>query len=198
MYSPGRRAHGREDEKLPVAQACVGGALRVREVDLRQTLEALEVRRTAGGGEETILGRALAQTLPKLDNLRHARRYVQVDLPTSRKRLWPMVSAQESRKQSGAGGKRFSSQSVPLFVALPRRDLAWPCCIDKALRIAANRVNRNSRHCTPEEQVKSLHEIGAKPIPARHRHTETEGKHAEENTRPQKLSCSLLCNLACC
>jgi len=71
------------------------------------------------------------------------------------------------------------------------------CCIGKAFGITADRVNRDTRHCTPEKQAKSPHEIGAKPIPARHRHTQTEGKHAEENTRPQKLTCSFLCNLGC-
>src|SRR6478672_6114380 len=75
--------------------------------------------------------------------------------------------------------------------------LAWACCIGKAFRIAENRVNRNARHCTPENHIEQRYEIGAKPNEARHRHAQTEGKHAEENTSPQKLSCSLVCNLAC-
>ena len=103
----------------------------------------------------------------------------------------------ESRKQSGAGENDFRCRAFRYL--LPYRDGTWlgPCCIGKAFRIAADRVNRDTRHCTPEEQVKSPHEIGAKPNPARHRHTQTQGKHAEENTRPQKLRGSLLCRLAC-
>ena len=80
---------------------------------------------------------------------------------------------------------------------LPRRDLAWPCCIGKAFRIAENRVNRNARNCAPEDRAKHPDEVSDKPNEARHRHTQTEGKHAEENTGPQKLSCSIVCNLAC-
>src|SRR4029077_8462553 len=116
-----------------------------------------------------------------------SRRYVQVNLQLPRTRFtgrWcRRKKAPETKRGKGEKTIFVTGRSVICCRdTLPRRDLAWPCCIGKALRIAADRVNRDTRHCTPEKHVKSPHEIGAKPIPARYRHTQTEGKHAEENT----------------
>ena len=90
------------------------------------------------------------------------------------------VGAKSAGNKAGEGGEndfRFAGRSVICCRdPLPSRDLACPCCIGKVFRIAADRVNRDTRHCTLEKQVKSPHEIGAKPIPARYRHTQTEGK----------------------
>jgi hypothetical protein len=70
----------------------------------------------------------------------------------------------------------------------------WPS-IGKAFRVAADRVNRNTRDCAPENHVKSPQEIGARPNEAKHCQSKTRGKHAEENTRPQECRCALLCAL---
>ena len=55
----------------------------------------------------------------------------------------------------------------------------------------------NSRRTVSWGAARVWHEIGARPNVARHCHAKREGKHAEEDTRPQKLSCSIVCNLAC-
>jgi hypothetical protein len=102
---------------------------------------------------------------------------------------------------SGTRGetKRSSSQGVPLFCChdpLSRRHLAWPRCIGKAFRITENRVSRNTRNSAPEDHAKSPNEIGAIPKVARNLYTQTQGNHAEDNTRPQESRCTLPCSLA--
>jgi hypothetical protein len=76
------------------------------------------------------------------------------------------------------------------------RDGIWlgPAASARRFRIAADRVNSNTRDCTPEDQAKSPQEIVAIPKEARHLHTETQGNHAEENALPKERRCALICN----
>jgi hypothetical protein len=79
---------------------------------------------------------------------------------------------------------------------LYKRAMARPYRVGKALRVAVDRASRNSRDCAPENQAKCPYEIWIEHNEARQCHTKTQGHHAEENTRPEKLGCLILCSLA--